>query len=285
MSEQQDKRIEEEIKSKGLTYPRVEKERIDELMAQVTYDCHVVPGTTTTVITAMLPIGHINFSLCTEIMACVDPRNFNAELGKKYGIEKAEISARSKLWELEGYALALICGRTEQKLPEDEYGLLEILGAYGAENALAEINSKFDNFCDAYMKSREDVRQSAFVEWKCCLLQMIISSNRDGKKLEEEIERFLEAGPGSEGLSFGEAVELAKQGKRIARKGWNGANMFAYIVEGDSYPAKMEAIKGVFEKDNVPYRSYWALKTAQDDVATWTPSGSDTLANDWLIVE
>jgi len=29
--------------------------------------------------------------------------------------------------------------------------------------------------------------------------------------------------------------------------------------------------------DMVPYRAYWALKTAQNDVATWAPSGSDTL--------
>lgn len=100
-----DAEMEQEIVDKGLVYPRIEAAQIDELMTQVVYD---VPGTTTTVITAMLPMGHINFSLCTEIMACVDPRNFNAELGKKYGIEKAEKVARSKLWELEGYALAKV---------------------------------------------------------------------------------------------------------------------------------------------------------------------------------
>lgn len=101
-----DSEMEQEIVDKGLIYPRIEAAHIDELMTQVVYDVHVVPGTTTTVITAMLPMDHINFSLCTEIMACVDPRNFNAELGKKYGIEKAEKTARNKLWELEGYALA-----------------------------------------------------------------------------------------------------------------------------------------------------------------------------------
>ncbi|WP_220271858.1 Thoeris anti-defense Tad2 family protein [Moraxella bovis] len=35
----------------------------------------------------------------------------------------------------------------------------------------------------------------------------------------------------------------------------------------------------------MPYRAYLALKTAQNDVATWTPSVSDTLAEDWVIVE
>lgn len=85
-------------------------------------------------------------------------------------------------------------------------------------------------------------------------------------------------------MDFGQAKDLAKQGKRIARKGWNGANMFAYYVEAAAYPAKMDAIKGVFENDMVPYRPYFALKTAQNDVATWSPSTSDALAEDWEVV-
>ena len=86
-------------------------------------------------------------------------------------------------------------------------------------------------------------------------------------------------------LSFGHATVLAEAGYKVARKGWNGAGMFAYIVPADSYPAQTEVIKGTFEGDMVPYRAYWALKTAQDDVAMWAPSGSDTLAKDWTIVE
>jgi hypothetical protein len=47
------------------------------------------------------------------------------------------------------------------------------------------------------------------------------------------------------------------------------------------YPAQTQAIKGQFTDDMVPYREYWALKTAQNDIAVWQPSGSDSLANDW----
>lgn len=101
-----DKDMQADFESAGAVYPKVKVERIDELMSQVKYDVHICPGTTTTVVTAMLPMGPINFTLCTEIMACVDSRNFNAELGAKYGIEKAEVAARDKLWELEGYSLA-----------------------------------------------------------------------------------------------------------------------------------------------------------------------------------
>ena len=86
-------------------------------------------------------------------------------------------------------------------------------------------------------------------------------------------------------MSFGMAVEAAKRGCKVSRNGWNGAGMFAYIVPANSYPAQTEMIKGAFEGDMVPYREYWALKTAQNDVSTWAPSGSDSLANDWCIVE
>ena len=85
-------------------------------------------------------------------------------------------------------------------------------------------------------------------------------------------------------LNFGEAIEAAKQGKKIARIGWNGANMFAYIVNANSYPAQTGVAKEYWGDNLVPYRAYWALKTAQEDVAMWSPSGSDSLAEDWVIL-
>lgn len=86
--------------------------------------------------------------------------------------------------------------------------------------------------------------------------------------------------------NFGQATEAAKRGKRVAREGWNGQGMFAYIVPAASYPAQTGVAKKHFgENALVPYRAYWALKTAQGDVATWAPSGSDTLAEDWIILD
>ncbi len=87
-------------------------------------------------------------------------------------------------------------------------------------------------------------------------------------------------------LNFGQAIEAAKNGKRVARKDWNGQAMFAYIVPAASYPVQTEAAKKHFGEDSfVTYRAYWALKTAQEDVATWSPSGSDSLAEDWVILD
>ncbi len=87
-----------------------------------------------------------------------------------------------------------------------------------------------------------------------------------------------------EELNFGQAIEAAKKGAKVARKGWNGQGMYAYIVPKQEFPAITEIARKEFG-DMVPYRAYWALKTAQKDVATWSPSGSDSLAEDWMILE
>ena len=51
-----------------------------------------------TVVSLKLP----NNFIITESSACVDPNNYDFELGKKICLEKIE----NKLWELEGYRLA-----------------------------------------------------------------------------------------------------------------------------------------------------------------------------------
>lgn len=87
-------------------------------------------------------------------------------------------------------------------------------------------------------------------------------------------------------MTFGLAIEALKAGKRVARAGWNGYGMFIYFVPAASYPAQTGIAKAYFGADAmVPYRAYLALKTAQGDVATWAPSCSDALAEDWKIVE
>lgn len=87
-------------------------------------------------------------------------------------------------------------------------------------------------------------------------------------------------------MTFGLALEALKRGRRVARAGWNGKGMFAYLVPANSYPAQTGAAKAFFgEGGMVPYNAYLALKGADDTVSTWAPSGSDALAEDWLIVE
>ena len=85
---------------------------------------------------------------------------------------------------------------------------------------------------------------------------------------------------------FGQALDWLKKGRKVARKGWNGSGMYAYYVPANSYPATTEIAKKEFgENALVPYRPYLALKTAQNDIATWNLSTSDCLAEDWFVVE
>lgn len=84
---------------------KVSVESIDALMATVSVQFHVFPGTTTTAAAVFLPDG---FCLACEISACVDPKIFDAEIGRKLAEEKAMHAAREKLWEMEGYMLRAI---------------------------------------------------------------------------------------------------------------------------------------------------------------------------------
>lgn len=84
-------------------------------------------------------------------------------------------------------------------------------------------------------------------------------------------------------MTFGMATEAAKRGYKISRSGWNGAKMFAFINKNESKFLTVDKANGGFE--NYPMRPSWVLKTAQDDIATWAPSGSDSLAEDWCIVD
>ena len=93
--------MEQDIVELNLTAPRVTLERIRELMGQVEYKVHIVEGTTTTQAVAVLD----GFTLATGSTSCVDPDNFNKELGAKYAIYEAEDLAKDKLYELEGYLL------------------------------------------------------------------------------------------------------------------------------------------------------------------------------------
>lgn len=85
-------------------------------------------------------------------------------------------------------------------------------------------------------------------------------------------------------FGFGTALMHLKAGYAVSRLGWNGPDQFAYYVPAKAYPAVTGVAKEHFgEGAKVPYRAYFALKTAQGDVAVWVPSVSDILAEDWVV--
>jgi hypothetical protein len=87
-------------------------------------------------------------------------------------------------------------------------------------------------------------------------------------------------------LTFGNAVEALKQGLKVSRKGWNGLGMFLYLVPGSTFKVNREPLLSIYtEGTEINYRPHIDLKTADGSIATWSPSGSDALAEDWIIVE
>ena len=71
----------------------------------------------------------------------------------------------------------------------------------------------------------------------------------------------------SSGLTFGDALQALKAGKRVARAGWNGKGMFVYYVRAAAYLAQSEAAKTYFgENAYVPYAPYLALKGVDEKV-------------------
>jgi hypothetical protein len=92
--------------------------------------------------------------------------------------------------------------------------------------------------------------------------------------------------PASYTSTFQGALAALKDGRRVARAGWNGKGMFAYMVPAASYPVQTGAAKAHFGDGSlVPYNAYFALKGVDETVSTWVPSVSDLLAEDWHVIE
>lgn len=85
-------------------------------------------------------------------------------------------------------------------------------------------------------------------------------------------------------MNFGQAIEALKEGKKVARVGWNGKGMFVYYVPANRYPTMTEVAKKEFG-DFAEYNAYLAIKTATGEVSTWVPSINDCLTEDWEVVE
>lgn len=93
--------------------------------------------------------------------------------------------------------------------------------------------------------------------------------------------------------TFGEALEALKQGKRIAREGWNGKGMFLFLLPAnDGIPTKVihdPALREVVESevggDTFDALGSIRMFTADKKVLTgWLASQTDMLSEDWVVL-
>lgn len=98
-----------------------------------------------------------------------------------------------------------------------------------------------------------------------------------------------------DGLNFGLAIEAMKQGKCVARKGWNGAGMFvckqipnridhALLPRMQSLP---DSVKEILTERGTSfcYLNQMIIVKPDNSIDSWVASSSDTFAEDWMIVE
>lgn len=85
-------------------------------------------------------------------------------------------------------------------------------------------------------------------------------------------------------MNFGLAIEAAKLGEKIARKGWNGKDMYVFLAYEADFVT--DADISAFDQMEVEVGDMLVMKTAQNTFQPgWLASQADMLAEDWYIVE
>lgn len=88
-----------------------------------------------------------------------------------------------------------------------------------------------------------------------------------------------------EPTDFSWALTFLKEGKKVARTGWNGKGMFLFLVQGSTFTVNRPPLLGIYPEGTViDYRSHVDMKTADGQVVPWVASQSDLLSDDWEIV-
>ena len=95
-------------------------------------------------------------------------------------------------------------------------------------------------------------------------------------------------------MRFGEAIKKTYAGKKIARHGWNGKEMYVYLTEGrgiltDEWVARMpsqEITEAERKMGCVIIKPHLDMMNAQGErIIGWSASQTDMLAVDWYVVD
>lgn len=142
----------------------------------------------------------------------------------------------------------------------------------------------------ALMNEGKKVRLSDWVGyWYKDENQNIKAFTRKGETVEATIERYKdrddwEETDGKMGFDF--AVLALKNGKKVAREGWNGKNMWLYLVPGSQQTVMEGKALAAHMAVGTPinFLPHIDMKTADDSHVPWLCSQTDLLSEDWMIV-
>jgi predicted pyridoxine 5'-phosphate oxidase superfamily flavin-nucleotide-binding protein len=86
-------------------------------------------------------------------------------------------------------------------------------------------------------------------------------------------------------FSFSIALEALKHNQKVARKNWNGKDMFLFLVPGSTFKVNRAPLMGIYpEGTEINYRPHIDMKTVNGEIVPWVASQSDLIEDDWFIV-
>ena len=84
-------------------------------------------------------------------------------------------------------------------------------------------------------------------------------------------------------MNFGQAIEVLKTGNKVTRVGWNGKDMFLFLVQGSQFKVNRPPLLGIYpEGTEINYRPHIDMKTVNGEIVHWVASQSDLLEEDWI---
>lgn len=86
-------------------------------------------------------------------------------------------------------------------------------------------------------------------------------------------------------LGFDFALRSLQNGKHVARSGWNGKNMYLFLI--GTNPQQPGIGGWTFtngKNDNYDIAPFIAMKTADDKIVPWLASQTDILSHDWSVI-
>lgn len=93
------------------------------------------------------------------------------------------------------------------------------------------------------------------------------------------------------GMTFGGAIAALKQGKKVARQGWNGKGMWLWLKPGTMIQSDWchdPALKAIADQNGGEIEALGTIcmKTADNKILSgWLASQTDILSNDWVVIE
>lgn len=181
-----------------------------------------------------------------ESSACVSAENYDEKLGADICMEKI----KDQVWFLLGFLLQTAVHGVDAPGAD---------GNTGKRNSRCVWDADRDRFglCAAGIK-------------KC---------SADCPMMQERTEQ---KEPGS-CMSFGQAIEAMKKGKKVARRGWNGKNQHIELASAISYVNPDGAVVNA-EHNAIGNKAIAFCGTSGVQMG-WLASQADMLAEDWEIVE